>query len=107
MVSFLFFFFPPPSSRGGVGGRRVPDNGKIDLFKACHCCFEIFDDVVGQYIGVRQIVQIGQAFVFQPEDIQAGFVAVDDFVIGELAPAAFRIGFRVPRFFALMPVCGL
>ena len=36
---------------------------------------QILDDLLGQLIGTREIVQIGQGFVLDPEDIQAGLMA--------------------------------
>jgi hypothetical protein len=55
--------------------------------------FEVFDDFLGQNVGVGQVVGLFQAFVSQPEDIQTGFVAVDEFVVIVRAPAPVRILF--------------
>ena len=52
---------------------------------------EVLDDLFGQFIRFGQVIQIGEALVFQPENIQAGFVARNDLIIAELAPAAFGV----------------
>jgi hypothetical protein len=42
-------------------------------------------------IRFRKVVEIGEALVLEPEDVEVRLVARDEFVIRELAPAAFRI----------------
>ena len=44
-----------------------------------------------------------QGFVFEPEDVEVGFVSGDDVVVAEFAPAAFRVICR-PGFLAAMAV---
>jgi hypothetical protein len=34
---------------------------------------EIFDDFLGEYVGIRKVVGLFEAFVSQPEDVEAGF----------------------------------
>jgi hypothetical protein len=50
--------------------------------------FEIFDDFLGEHVGIGEIVGVFEASVSEPEDIKAGFVAVDEFVVIVCAPAA-------------------
>jgi hypothetical protein len=38
--------------------------------------FEVFDDFLGQYVGIGKVVGYFEAFVFEPEDLEVGFVAV-------------------------------
>ncbi len=45
------------------------------------CGFQMLDDLLLQDIRRRQIIQVLQAVVLQPEDIQAGLVAGDQFFI--------------------------
>jgi hypothetical protein len=37
---------------------------------------EIFDDFLGENIGLGEVVGLLEAFVTEPEDIQVGFVSV-------------------------------
>jgi hypothetical protein len=48
--------------------------------------FEVFDDFLGQHVGIGKIVGFFEAFVSGVEDVQAGFVAVDEFVVIIRAP---------------------
>jgi len=45
----------------------------------------------------------GQALIFEPEDVQAGFVAADNVVACKFAPATVGVFFR-PGGFALMTI---
>jgi hypothetical protein len=61
----------------------------------CHQILEAFqrrlnilNNIGGQHVGVGQVVKIGQGFVFEPEDVEVGFVAGYDAGVAELAPAA-------------------
>jgi hypothetical protein len=76
-------------------------DGFHDLFEALGAGFKIFNNLFGQHIRIRQVVQISQALIPDPEDIQAGFVPGGDLVIAESAPPAVGVVFR-PGFFALM-----
>ncbi len=40
-----------------------------------------------KFIRLRKIIKIRQTLVFQPEDVQAGFIPTDYLVIVESAPA--------------------
>jgi hypothetical protein len=41
--------------------------------------FEVLDDFLGQNAGVGQVVGFFECFVSQPEDVEAGLVAADEF----------------------------
>jgi len=43
--------------------------------------FEIFDDVVGENIGIREVVTFFEAFVTEPEDVETSLVAIDQFFV--------------------------
>jgi hypothetical protein len=75
-----------------------------NLAKAFQRRLDIFHNIAGEHIRVGQIVEVGQTFVLDSAYIQAGLVPADDLLIGKLAPAAFRVGFRVPSFVAFVPV---
>ena len=83
--------------------RQRPRN----LTKASQPRFNIIDNIRRYVVWLRQIVQVGQRFVFQPENIQAGFIAGDDLLITEFTPAAFGVFLIVPDFLALMRFSGL
>ena len=74
-----------PSQRGEHGAEVVQAG------------FDIFDDVFVQIFRIGKVVQVGETFVFEPEDVQAGFVAGDDVGVGIFAPAAFGILFGTPK----------
>jgi len=59
-----------------------------ELFKGR---FEVFDDLLGEYVGIREIVGLFEAFISEPEDIETGFIAVDEFFVIVRAPAAVGI----------------
>lgn len=82
---------------------QCPDN----FSEAVEACFQIFDDFLGQFIGFGKVIQVGQAFVLKPKDIQAGFVAGNDLFIGVFAPPALRVLFLAPCLFPLVPVLGI
>ncbi len=44
--------------------------------------FEGFDDLGGQFGRGREVFAVFQAVVFEPEDVEVGFVARDDLVVG-------------------------
>jgi hypothetical protein len=68
--------------------------------------FEVFDDFLGDNVRLGEIVGLFQAFVSEPENIQAGFVAVDELFIGVSAPALAGILLRPSRR-PLMTVLGI
>ena len=39
---------------------------------------QFFDDICSQHIGVRKAVQVGEGLVIDPEDVQTGFVPLQD-----------------------------
>jgi hypothetical protein len=40
------------------------------------CDFEVFDDFPGEDVRIEKIVGFFEAFVSEPEDVEAGFVAL-------------------------------
>ena len=64
---------------------------------------ETFHNVGGKFVRAGQIIEVGKGTVFDPENIQTGFVAGKDFVNGETAEASIGIAFA-PGFFAVMTV---
>jgi hypothetical protein len=50
-----------------------------NLSKTLQPRFEIFNDLTSKHVGIGQIVEIGEALVFQLENILARFVAGDLF----------------------------
>ena len=59
----------------------------------------MLDDFLGENVGIGTIGGLLEAFISEPEDVEAGFVAGEDVGIGVFAPAAFGIFFGVPGFF--------
>jgi hypothetical protein len=53
----------------------------------------VFDDFLGENVRIGEIVGFFEAFVSQPEDIEAGFVAVNELVVIVHAPATVGILF--------------
>ncbi len=49
---------------------------------------QVFDNFLRNHGRRRQLVAVGQAVVFEPKDIQAGFVTGDQLVVAIGAPAA-------------------
>ena len=45
------------------------------LAKAIKPSFQILDDLLGELVRFRQVIQIDQALVLEPEDIEAGAVS--------------------------------
>jgi len=43
--------------------------------------FEIFDDCLSENVRIRYIFGVFETFVAEPADIQAGLVAVDEYLI--------------------------
>jgi hypothetical protein len=50
--------------------------------------FEVFDDFLSENVRVSEVVGLFEAFVAQPEDIEAGFIAINEFFVVVSAPAA-------------------
>lgn len=59
--------------------------------------FEVFDDLLLQHVRRRQIVELVQTVVLQPEHIEAGLVAGDQLFIGEVAEALGFLAFVAVR----------
>ena len=68
------------------------------MFEAVEAGFEVFDDFFCQHIGVGEVVEVGKAFVFDPEDVQTGFVSGNQFFIGIGPPSAFGVVLAPGRF---------
>ena len=75
----------------------------LQLLKALQRTLQVFDDIIGQHIGCRQIVQIGKRLVLDPENVEAGLVPCQNVRNVEFAPAAIWI-ILAPRFGALIAV---
>jgi hypothetical protein len=45
------------------------------LSEAAQASLQLLDDVLGQIIGIRKVVQIREAFVLEPEHIETGLIA--------------------------------
>ena len=86
----------------GWGRRRLQRRG--NGAEAEQASFDVVDDLVGQVGGLWQIVEIGEAVVLEPEEIETGFVAGNELFVGKFAPTAFRILLGVPRFLALVTI---
>ncbi|MBI2349924.1 MAG: hypothetical protein HYV00_00295 [Deltaproteobacteria bacterium] len=43
--------------------------------------FEVFDDFLGQDVGIGKVVGFFDAFIFEPEDVEAGLVTGDEFLV--------------------------
>lgn len=69
------------------------------FLKAIHRRLQILNDIRSEDIGIGEAVQVGQGFVLDPEDVEAGLVALEDLVHGEFAPAAIVV-FLGPGFVA-------
>ena len=89
---FFFSLFP----QRGEDGAEVVQAG-----------FNVFYDVFREVGWLGEVVEVGEAFIFEPGDVQAGFVAGDDVRIFIFAPAAFGIFFGVPRLFAGVTIGGV
>jgi len=53
----------------------LPVDSCHDLFEALYRRFEIFDYVARQQVRVGQVIEVGEAFVFEPGNVEAGLVA--------------------------------
>src|ERR1019366_1411195 len=66
--------FSAAFGRGQVGG---------DLGELIEGSLQVFDDLGRGNSGVREVVGIAETVVAQPEDIEVGFVALDQVFVGE------------------------
>lgn len=78
------------------GGKLCFIQGVKNFPKAVKTGFQVLDDLFCQFIGFRKIVEVGKALVLEPENIEAGFVTGEQFLIGVLAPAAIRMLVSMP-----------
>ena len=60
---------------------------------------EVFYDVGGDDFGGREIGAFFEGFVFQPEDVEVHFVALEQFFVGEALKRSLSL--RLCRFFGL------
>jgi len=44
---------------------------------------EVFDDLGGDDVGIRKVGAVLKRFVFEPEDVEVEFVALEQLLIGE------------------------
>jgi hypothetical protein len=54
-----------------------------DLGELIQRRLQVFGDLCGDDIRVGQVCRILQAFVFQPEDVETDFVALEQFFVAE------------------------
>ena len=50
---------------------------------------DVLDDLLGEIGGLGQAVEVGEAVVLQPEEVEAGFIAGGQLGVGELPPGTF------------------
>jgi len=43
--------------------------------------FQVVDDFLGESIGIGKIVRVLETLLSEPEDVEAGIVAIDEFVV--------------------------
>src|SRR5262245_20526758 len=61
--------------------KNVSTEVGCDLAQPFEGGFQVFEIFSGQNVGVREIVGFFECFVTEPENVEAGFVAVDEFVV--------------------------
>ena len=71
-----------------LGALSQPDQ---HFTKAVQTRFKVFDDLLGQFFGFRQIIEIGEAFVLEPEYIQTSLITRDQLLVAEFTPTAFGV----------------
>lgn len=79
---------------------------RLQLPKAIQRALEIFDYLISEHIGRRQVVKVGKGFILDPKDIEAGLIPRQYFGNIELTPAPVGI-FIAPYFGALKRFLGL
>jgi len=60
------------------------------------CSLQIIGDLLSQNFRIWKVLAVFQRIVFEPEDVEVGFVAFDDLVVGEAAPATVGLLFLGP-----------
>ena len=71
-----------PRSAGVAEELRLPQP-RQHLPKAVKPSLQVLDDLLGEFVRFRQVVQIDQALVLEPEGIEAGLVASRQFLVAE------------------------
>ena len=56
-------------------------------------CLKILCNLLSQHFWIGQVLTVFQRVILEPEDVEVGFVAFDDLVVGEATPAS--VGFFV------------
>ena len=72
--------------------------GRSNGAEALQASLNVVDDFLSQVRGLREIVEIGEAVILEPEEVEAGFIAGNELVVAILPPTAFRVLFGVPGF---------
>src|SRR6266446_1820993 len=62
---------------------RLPSQVLSDSHELLQRVLQVFDDAGGDFSRRRKLVRSLQAFVAQPEEVQAEFVALEEFFIAE------------------------
>ena len=75
----------------------------FQFLKALQGALEIFDDVVGKRFGIGEIVEVGEGFVLDPEDVETRLVTLQYLIDAKSTPTTVGILFR-PCFHALIAV---
>jgi len=57
-----------------------------NLTEAIQSRFQVFDDLLGKIVRLWQVIEVREALVLKPEDIEACLVARGQLLVGELAP---------------------
>lgn len=65
---------------------------------------DILDDLFGEVRRFGEIIEVRKGVIFQPKQIEAGFVAGGEFRKRELPPTALRVLFGMPGFLPLLAV---
>ena len=86
--------------RDGVAP-RLPQH-RQHLPKAVKPGLQVLDDLLGELVRLRQVVQIDQALVLEPEDVEAGLVPGRQLLVAVAPPAALGRFPLIPR--GLAPV---
>ena len=87
----------------GLGHSTLGFHFLHNSLKALHRFFEVLKNFCGKHIRIGQAVEVGKRLVLNPEKIEAGFIAGQDFVDAVSAEATFRI-VRRPGFAAFVPI---
>lgn len=73
------------------------------LAKLIHGGLQIFHDILSQFFRGGQVVQVGQRFILDPENVQTGFVPGKNVLYRKAAPTTFGI-FLAPGFLAFKAI---